>query len=112
MQREDRAYFEHMLDVAVRAHEKAATRTETEWEENEDVRLAVTHLVQILGEAARNISDEGRAAHPDIPWREAIGMRNVIVHDYLGVDDRIVFAVARRDLPPLIESLRKALAGD
>ena len=69
----------------------------------------MTHLVQTLGEAARNVSDEGRAANPEIPWREAVGMRNVIVHDYLGVDDRIVRAVALRDLPARIEALRRIL---
>lgn len=109
MQREDRVYLEHMLDAAVRAHAKVACRTEEAWEADEDVRLAVTHLVQTLGEAARKVSDEGRSRHPEIPWREAIGMRNVIVHDYLGVDDRIVLTVALRDLPGLIEALRRIL---
>lgn len=109
MRHDDRVYLEHMLDVAVRAHAKVAGLSEEEWEEDEDVRLAVTHLVQTLGEAARNVSDEGRSAYPEIPWREAVGMRNVIVHDYLGVDDRIVRAVALRDLPALIEALRGIL---
>ena len=110
MEHDDRAYLEHMLDVAVRAHTKVVDRSAEEWESNEDLRLAVTHLVQTLGEAARNVSEAGRSAHPDLPWKEAIGMRNVIVHDYLGVDDRIVRAVALRDLPPLIEGLRRALS--
>lgn len=109
MRRDDRVYFEHMLDVAVRAHAKVACLSEEGWEADEDVRLAVTHLVQTLGEAARNVSDEGRSAYPGIPWREAVGMRNVIVHDYLGVDDRIVRAVALRDLPGLIGTLRQVL---
>ena len=109
MRREDRVYLEHMLDVAVRAHSKAVELSQEAWDANEDVRLAVTHLVQTLGEAARNVSEEGQSAYPEIPWREAIGMRNVIVHDYLGVDDRIVRAVALRDLPDLIGALRRIL---
>lgn len=109
MRRDDRVYFEHMLDVAVRAHAKVSGLSEEAWEADEDVRLAVTHLVQTLGEAARNVSDEGRSAYPGIPWHEAVGMRNVIVHDYLGVDDRIVRAVALRDLPGLVETLRQVL---
>lgn len=109
MRHDDQVYLEHMLDVAVRAHAKVRGLTVEAWEADEDVRLAVTHLVQTLGEAARNVSDEGRAANPEIPWREAVGMRNVIVHDYLGVDDRIVRAVALRDLPALIEALRRIL---
>jgi uncharacterized protein with HEPN domain len=109
MQRDDRVYLEHMLDAATRAHGKVTSRSLEEWESDEDLRLAVTHLVQTIGEAARNVSDEWRSAHPEIPWREAIGMRNVIVHNYLGVDDSIVRAASQRDLPTLIEKLQAAL---
>lgn len=52
MEHDDRAYLEHMLDVAVRAHGKVVDRSAEEWESNEDLRLAVTHLVQTLGETA------------------------------------------------------------
>jgi len=109
MQHDDRIYLEHMLDVAARAHTKVAGRSLEEWESDEDLRLAVTHLVQTLGEAARRVSEEGRSSHPEIPWREAVGMRNVIVHDYLGVDDSIVRTVALKDFPLLVEALRKVL---
>ncbi len=109
MLRDDSVYLEHLLEAARRAHAKVAGRSPSEWEEDEDLRLAVTHLVQTIGEAARNVSDEGRSNHPEIPWREAIGMRNVIVHDYLGVDESIVHAVALQDLPALIEVLERAL---
>lgn len=90
MEHEERTYLEPMLDVAVRANEKASCQSDEGWESNEDLRLAVIHLVQTLGEAARKVSAACQASHPEIPWREAIGMRNVIVHDDLGVDDRIV----------------------
>ena len=110
MQHDDRAYLEHMLDAAKRAHGKVATRSLEDWESDEDLRLAVTHLVQTLGEAARKVSEEGQRTHRDVPWREVVGMRNVIVHDYLGVDDGIVRTVALQDLPALIEALRRALA--
>ena len=56
MQHDDRIYLEHMLDVAARAHTKVAGRSLEEWESDEDLRLAVTHLVQTLGEAARRVS--------------------------------------------------------
>jgi uncharacterized protein with HEPN domain len=109
MQRDDCLYLEHMLDAATRAYGKVNVRSLEEWEADEDLRLAVTHLVQTIGEAARNVSEEGRASHPEIPWREAIGMRNVIVHNYLGVDDDIVRAATLRDLPTLVEMLRAIL---
>lgn len=109
MQREDRVCLEHMLDAATRAHAKAADRTAAEWDSDEDLRLAVIHLVQTLGEAARRVSPEGQRSHPEIPWREVVGIRNVIVHDCLGVDDSIVRTVALRDPPAVIEAPRAAL---
>jgi uncharacterized protein with HEPN domain len=68
--------------------------------------VALTHLVQVIGEAARQVSKEFMAAHPEVPWANIIGMRHKVVHDYLGVDDDIVWEVASCDLPELITVLK------
>jgi uncharacterized protein with HEPN domain len=60
-------------------------------------------------EAARGISGELQAAHPEIPWREMIGMRNAVVHDYADVDMKLVWQKVRDDLPGLIERLNANL---
>jgi len=52
--------------------------------------LALTHLVQVIGEAARRVSRELYDEHPEIPWQDIVGMRQKVVQDYLGVDDDIV----------------------
>lgn len=65
----------------------------------------MTHLLQIIGEAARRVSDEGRAAHPSIPWSAVVGMRHKVVHDYFGVDEDVVWNTARSELPSLITAL-------
>jgi uncharacterized protein with HEPN domain len=69
--------------------------------------MALTHLIQILGEAARRISPVLQQSHPEIPWKQIIGMRHKVVHDYLHVDYDIVWAVVSTDLPPLIAQLEK-----
>jgi uncharacterized protein with HEPN domain len=69
-----------------------------EFEKNEALTLAVTHLLQTIGEAARRVSPEFQARHPEIPWRAIIGMRHRVVHDYLFVDLDIVWDVTTRDL--------------
>jgi len=77
------------------------------YDADENLRLALAHLVQIVGEAAVRVSSQICIAHPEIPWREIIGMRHRTVHDYMRVDEDILWVVVTEDLPPLIEALRK-----
>ena len=67
--------------------------------------LALIHLVQVIGEAARQVSRDFTVTHPEVPWENIIGMRHKVVHDYLGVDEDIVWQVVTGDLPKLVESL-------
>lgn len=59
-----------------------------------DKRDATALRIQAIGEHLRSLSDEFREAHPDLPWRQAIGMRNIIAHDYGHLDYEIVYNVA------------------
>ncbi len=70
----DLVYVGHMLDMARKAITKTQGLSRQEYDQNEDLRLALTHLVQIIGEAARNVSPEFCASHSDIPWASIIGM--------------------------------------
>ena len=54
-----------------------------------DHALALAHLVQVIGEAARRVSPEFCDAHPEIPWKAIVGMRHKVVHDYMDVDEDI-----------------------
>ena len=70
---------------------------------------ALLYEIVVLGEAARRLSPETRAAHPDVPWREIIGMRNRLIHGYAAVDRDIIWTVVTEDLPSLIASLQSSL---
>jgi uncharacterized protein with HEPN domain len=109
MQQDDLLYLGHMLDMARKAHERASALDQGEYEFNEDVQLALTHLVQVIGEAARHVSSEMQLSLPEIPWRGIVGMRNRIVHDYLGVDEDVVWEVVTGDLPLLIAALERVV---
>jgi uncharacterized protein with HEPN domain len=61
------------------------------YDADENLRLALIHLVQVIGEAARQVSREFTVTHPEVPWENIIGMRHKVVHDYLGVDEDIVW---------------------
>jgi uncharacterized protein with HEPN domain len=91
-------------------HARQATRLaqECSWEEftNDRTRqLAAERLIEIIGEAARNVPELDREVHPAIPWRKAIGMRHLIAHEYRRVNYAIVWEVLTLHLPELILQL-------
>jgi uncharacterized protein with HEPN domain len=73
------------------------------------IQDAVVRNLQIIGEAAKKVSPETRAASPDLPWRDMAGMRDRIVHDYFGVSLDIVWDVVTNHLPAVRESVQKLL---
>ncbi len=68
-------------------------------------RMAVERALEILGEAARLVSADFRAAHPEIPWRDLVGQRNVLTHAYGDVDDERLWRAATQDAPALVAAL-------
>lgn len=71
--------------------------------------LALIHAVQIVGEAARKVPDAVRERVPSVAWRDAVTMRNLLVHDYGDVNPAILIDTVRNDLPPLIADLERLL---
>jgi uncharacterized protein with HEPN domain len=72
---------------------------------------AVVRNLMTMGESIRWIPEPILDAHPDVPWRTLRGMRNVVVHEYFGVDPSILWETVRGDLPPLEEKLEAVLSG-
>jgi uncharacterized protein with HEPN domain len=65
------------------------------------VQVWVVHHLEIVGEACRGLSAELREGHPEVPWGAIIGMRNILVHDYFGLNLEEVWAAVERDVPTL-----------
>ena len=76
------------------------------------LRSAVERQVEIIGEAARRVSDDIRMAHPEIPWRPIIAQRNVLAHDYGEIVDERLWRVATTYIPDLIQQLDAIIASD
>lgn len=68
---------------------------------DELIQTWILHNLQILGEAARTISADLKQQHPEVSWQQIAGMRNILVHDYFGIDASIVWAVVELELPVL-----------
>jgi len=71
---------------------------------------ATLRNLELIGEAATHVPDAVREAHPEVPWRTVIGVRNRLAHGYLGINDDIVWSIVRDDIPALLPALRSLLA--
>ena len=110
MSNEDAVRLRHMLDAARRAIDFMQGRAKSDLESDEQLSLAVVRLLEILGEAAKNVSEDLRKGYPDIPWRQIAGTRDRLIHGYFDVDLDIVWQIISTDLPPLVAQLEKALS--
>jgi len=112
MQADDAVYAGHMLDSARKARQMVAGKGRADYDADETLRLALTHLLQVIGEAARRLSAEFLSAHPELPWSAIVGMRHKVVHDYMNVDEDVVWQTVIGDLPDLIRSLEAIVPPD
>jgi len=74
------------------------------------VRSAILQKLSVIGEAAARVSDETRRAHPEVPWKQARGMRNLLVHAYFSVDWDVVWVTVTESIPALAEQVASILA--
>ena len=103
--RRDDAYLLDMLTAARDAVEFAASLTFMDFERSHLHQNAILKAIETVGEAAAQVSQETRQAHPEIPWREIVGMRNRLVHVYFDVDLFRVWETVQEDIPGLVAIL-------
>lgn len=101
----DAAYLLDMQLAAADALRFAAGLDQAGFEASDLHQSAILRKLEIIGEAAAQVSGEFRAAHPEIPWSAMIGMRNRLIHGYRVVQLDIVWRVVCHDLPALIDAL-------
>ena len=107
--RQDDVLLLDMLGAARKATEFATGLTYAQFERSDLHQNAIFKVLETIGEAASRISDETKAANPEISWREIVGLRNRIVHGYFEIDIGIIWKIVHDDIPGLISQL-EALA--
>ena len=105
----DAANFHDMLEVAREARELVAELQADAFLNDRVRRRALERMLELIGEAARRITRECQAEHPEIQWRRIIGQRNILAHEYGRVDPRLLYQTARQDMPSLIAALERIL---
>jgi uncharacterized protein with HEPN domain len=105
----DKAYLWDMLQAADEARELCRGFTFETLQRDRRTLLALERLMELIGEAARRVSDEYQRAHPEIAWRKIIGLRNVLAHEYGRIDHRRLFLAATEDTATLSRILKAIL---
>ncbi|MGF1667348.1 MAG: DUF86 domain-containing protein [Acidimicrobiia bacterium] len=105
MQQRDRDRIAHMLDAAQKAVAYAQQRTRSELEMDELLRLGLTKLVEIVGEAAKQVSESTQREYPEVPWSNAARMRDRLVHHYFAIDVDILWRTVTEEMPALVHTL-------
>ena len=109
MKRDDTVYLHHILDAIALIDDYAKGMSENQFLSNSMARDAVIRQIEIIGEAARNISEDFREKHSNLPWGKMTGIRNKIIHEYFNINSAIVWDTLQDDLPILKRSIKKIL---
>jgi len=107
--RNDRAYLTHIRDAIDTIEEYLEVVSYEEFTSNKMIIDAVVRELEIIGEASNNLSEEFRERHPDIVWRRMKDMRNFLIHEYFGVNIKIVWDTCKEDLPKLSKLINDLL---
>ncbi|MCY2926936.1 MAG: DUF86 domain-containing protein [Planctomycetota bacterium] len=101
-----------MLDHARAARRILGLRPRPDLDTDEELQLALTRAVEVIGEAAARVSDATRAAWPQVAWKDIVGTRNRLIHGYDRVDLDVLWSILVNDLPLLVVELEKILTSE
>lgn len=105
----DAAYLWDILHAARSIQKFLSDKNLAEYLKDEMLQAAVERKIEVIGEAARRVSDTFKQSHPDIPWKSMIAQRNVMAHDYGEIKPERVWGVAKIHVPELITKLEPFL---
>jgi len=109
MKKDPTIFIEHILESIQVIEEYTRDMDEEDFLGDKLKQDAVMHRIIVIGEASRNLPEETQKLYSEVEWRKIIGMRNMLLHEYFGVNLGLIWAVVKNKLPELKSILRKAI---
>ena len=97
------------IQEAIERIERYAVKGRQAFDDDELIQTWIIHHLQIIGEAASGLSESFREQYPEIPWTKIVGMRNILVHHYFGIDRDLVWDVIERDMTNFKKTIKEIL---
>lgn len=105
----DKIRLQHIYEAIIEVESYLLNQDFNQFMENSMMRFASIKQLEIIGESSNHISDETKSKFSNIEWTQIVGMRNVFIHEYFGVDQHIVWEIIKTDLPDLKNKIKEIL---
>ncbi|MCK4370159.1 MAG: DUF86 domain-containing protein [Candidatus Lokiarchaeota archaeon] len=105
MKKDINIFLEHILESIYLIEEYIKDKSKSEFLKLTQLQDSVIRRITIIGEAIKNIPDDFKETYPSIPWKQIIGMRDILIHQYFGIDLNLTWEVIEKDLPKLKNKL-------
>jgi uncharacterized protein with HEPN domain len=101
MKKDPEVFIEHILESIELIENYTANKTISDFIESVQLQDSIIRRIEIIGEAVKNLPAEVKSNYPDVPWKKIAGMRDVLIHEYFGIDLELTWQVVQKDIPDL-----------